>query len=366
MVVPLSRNRRRASPRPRHLLAGAVGVERLPGPEPGGAGPRPAVHPAVGRGGGRRLRENAGLASSTRALWTSSAGRWRPRCPSTSCCGRSAHGAALPAEWPMPFGDHDRGMVAQWVHGAGRTCRAGPGSLPVNAGLHQGPPRAWAWRSPGAGWKAASGVLRGRRPGGRRPGRTPRDPTGRSGGGRRPGSGRPTLRRPGRQLADNSRASPARRRGERHRRTGAALHGRVAPAEVGGTGTMVEPDERERRGAQAGARTTVPRLAEMGEGRADVVEPPPPFSCGLGRQVRRLRRWAGAAGHPVRKGGIRAMRRRGPVLPPADPGGPHHVGVGHRPPRPVGGGWLRRSCRPPAVGSHASPPGCPQGHDRAR
>ena len=94
-------------------------------------GPRAAVHPAVGGGGGRRVRSRgAGLLPEHHGH-PAEVGRRHPAVRRRAL--PVAPVPAFPAEWPMPFGDRDRGMVH-----IGFTAPAnlsGQPSISVNAGF---------------------------------------------------------------------------------------------------------------------------------------------------------------------------------------------------------------------------------------
>ena len=70
--------------------------------------------------------------------------------------------AGFPAEWPMPFGDHDRGMVH--IGFTAPANMSGQPSISVNAGFTDDG-RTVGWPSPAAG--STTSACCGRRPGGR-------------------------------------------------------------------------------------------------------------------------------------------------------------------------------------------------------
>ena len=189
---------------------------------------------------------------------------------------------AFPAEWPMPFGDHDRGMVH--IGFTAPANMSGQPSISVNAGFTDdgrtiglaitgrrfddiGVLRAAAW------WEAT-------RPDSARPDW----PIGRRATTARV---RPTdAVTSERQLPDDVRRDePDAEQADAVVRT--AAHHRVAPVEVGGAGHRWARTSERHEHPEAGARLIVARLAQVTERGADVVEPLPPLGR-VGRPVGRL------------------------------------------------------------------------------
>ena len=219
---------RRAARRPGHVLAGAL-VEGLPGVDARWPGPRAAVHPSVGGGGGRRVRSRrAGLLPEHHGH-PAEVGRRHPAVRRRALPRRSR--PCLPRRVADAV---RRPTTGAWsTSGSLRrpTCRANPRSRstpgsPTTDGRS-------GWRSPAAGSTTSESC--GRQPGGRRPGPSPRDRTGRSDSGRRHGSGRPTLGRAKRQRLDDLRRHQPDPE-QRDTVVQTALHRGVAPPQVARSG----------------------------------------------------------------------------------------------------------------------------------